>query len=408
MTIWSTSHNASTNVLKSEPVVLVTARWGESHGESGAVIRLMAGALSTRARVEVVALRTDGASQTGVPVRTHRDSVFLVHEVAATRAARTRAELVRAALARTPGDRYPEIAGRRLVELGGGRARGVPELIASLRPRTVVLAGPETWWLPGSLRSLGTHARVVSLPLLGGDPAGDLPQLGSLTTEVDAVGVLSRAERRQVLRLEGDRGRELPAGQPDVVELEVAFAVNRPAAEADLVRMTDFGRYVVLMTGYPDGSPAADHPPGHDYVRRALGSVAVAEVALDRWLISDRDKAVEIPVRPSRPNLWKLLRHAEVCLDLRPQGIVGRETLESLLLGTPVVVPEGTVAAEHAERSNGGLWYRDFRELFDAGKAIVDSESLRAQLGRQGREWAEKVHGDQARFCEQAALFALG
>ena len=82
--------------------------------------------------------------------------------------------------------------------------------------------------------------------------------------------------------------------------------------------------------------------------------------------------------------------------------------MESLLLGTPVVVPEGTVAAEHAERSNGGLWYRDYGELFDAAKAIVDSPSLRASLSVQGREWAERVHGDHGRFSEQAARLAFG
>src|SRR5208283_39594 len=150
-----------------------------------------------------------------------------------------------------------------------------------------------------------------------------------------------------------------------------------------------------------------DRAPGHDYVRQALGPITVAEVALDRWLISDSRRATVVPVKPSRPNLWRLLRNAVACLDLRPQGIVGRETLESLLLGTPVVVPEGTVAAEHAERSNGGLWYRDFQELFDAGKAIVDDPSLRQRLGAQGREWAAEVHGDQRRFSEQVVRLVL-
>ena len=122
-------------------------------------------------------------------------------------------------------------------------------------------------------------------------------------------------------------------------------------------------------------------------MRRALGPVAVAEVRHGRWSVSDRAKVREVPVGPSRANLWKLLSHAEVCLDLRPQGILGRETLESLLLGTPVVVPEGTVAAEHAERSDGGLWYRDYGEMFDAAKAILDDASC-------GRAWVPAgAHG---------------
>jgi glycosyltransferase involved in cell wall biosynthesis len=304
-------------------VVLVTSLWGDSHGEGGTVVRLVAGALAVRAQVEVVALVAGAGPGPGTSPRTHRDSVFVVHEV--------------------PHE----------------RAQTVPELVASLDPDSVVLAGPEAGWVHGPLRSIGTCRRVVSLPLLG-------------------------------------------------TELDVALPIDRAAADPELFEMTGFGRYVVLLTGYPAGSPGAVRTPGHDYVREAIGPVAVAEVASDRWSVSDRKTQLEMAASPSRPNLWRLLRHAEVCLDLRPQGTLGRETIESLLLGTPVVVPEGTVAAEHAERSNGGLWYRDYRELFDAARAIVDDPSLRARLGRQGREWAGEVHGDQGRFSEQVARLVLG
>jgi glycosyl transferase family 1 len=373
------------------------------------VVRLVAGALSARARVEVVSLCTSGAPNgADEAVRTRRDSVFVVHEVAASRAGKVHAGLLRAALARGGGGRLPKISGPRLVELEGGVAPGVVELISSLGADTVLLAGPETWWLPEALGSLRPGVRVVALPLLGDDPRGELAQFVPLLTGVDAVGVLSRAEGRRVR--DGADGFVGPAESvpAEVAELEVAFSVNRAAAEQLMVGMSHFGRFAVVLTGFPEGTPAAERSPCHDYVRRWLGPIAVAEVALDRWLISDLEKVREVPVGPSRPNLWKLLRHAEVCLDLRPQGIVGRETIESLILGTPVVVPESTVAAEHAERSNGGLWYRDYREMFDAAKAILDSPALRARLSEQGRAWAAEMHGDHARFSEQVERFALG
>ncbi len=369
-------------------VVLVTARWGDSHGETGAVVRLVAGALSTRARVEVVSLRSSNdprdSSSATPPASTRQDSVFSLHELAATQAERGRAGILRAALAVGNPSRLPEISGPRLAELYGGRAQVAGELIASLRPDAVLLAGPETWWLPELVRTGTPGARIVSLPLFGDDPVGDLAPFAPLVTAVDAVGVLSRADGVRVAGRIRAKASPARSAQPEVVELEVAFAVNRPAAGQVMVGMSQYGRFVVLLTGFPEGTPGARRSPGHDYVREALGPVAVAEVAHDRWRISDPGKQREVPVGPSRPNLWKLLSHAEVCLDLRPQGIVGRETLESLLLGTPVVVPEGTVAAEHAERSNGGLWYRDYRELFDAARAVVDSPSLRAGLSAAG------------------------
>jgi hypothetical protein len=390
-------------------VVLVTARWGAEHGESGDVVRLLAGALSVRTEVEVVSLGTCGFKQsTDAELSTRRDSVFTVHEIAGAPAQTSQENLLRIAFATADASRVPEIAGPRLVELQGGRSPRAVELICSLGADAVVLAGPETWWLPRELRSHKGGLRVVSLPLLGDDPTAELLEFRPLLTQVDAVGVLSGAESRRLVGPTGTFPKPTVPELAPVTELEVAYGINRSAAAQLMVGMSHFGRFVVLLTGFPDATPSAPRSPGHDYVRRALGPIAVAEVGHGRWTISDKTKTREVPVGPSRANLLKLLSHAEVCLDLRPQGIVGRETLESLLLGTPVVVPDHTVAAEHAERSNGGLWYRDYGELFDQAKAIVDDASLRDRLSLKGCAWATEVHGDHGRFCEQAARFALG
>lgn len=390
-----------------KPVVLVTARWGDAQGEPAAVLRLLAGALSTRAPVEVFVLQTAGEKTSGAGVlRTRRDSVFDVHEVPAAPADPVQAGIVRTALGRSDSERLPDAAGSRLVELAGGRSPGVAEQIASLGPESVVLAGLETSWLAKALRPLLGRTRVVSVPLLSDGAMAGLPALRPLLTEVDAVAVLSRAERTLLATRPDSPGRSGDGTSPEVVELEVAFGFDRSAAESRTAATGGFEGGVVLMTGFPPGSPGAVRAPGHDYVRLALGPLAVAEVALERWSVSDPGRSFEVRAR-SRANLWRLLHQAVVCIDLRPGSVAARETIESLLLGTPVVVPEGTVAAEWAERSNGGLWYRDYRELFDAAKAIVDDPALRGQLGRQGREWAESVHGDQDRFAEQVARLVL-
>src|ERR1700688_319784 len=66
----------------------------------------------------------------------------------------------------------------------------------------------------------------------------------------------------------------------------------------------------------------------------------------------------------TRMDLWRLLAFARVIVDPRPGGIVARECVESLLLGTPIVVPAGGAAGEHAEL--GGATYRDVAELLGA------------------------------------------
>jgi hypothetical protein len=371
------------------------------------VLRLLAGALSTRAHLEIFVLQTAVEQTSGAGVlKTQRDSVFSVHEVPAAPADPVLAGIVRTALGRSGSGRLPDVAGSRLIELAGGRSPGVAEQIASLGPDSVVLAGLETSWLVGALRPLLGGARVVSLPLLGDGAIAGLPALRPLLTEVDAVAVFSRAESTLLATQRDWPGRSGPGAAPEVVELEVAFGFDRSAAESRTAATGGFEGGVVLMTGFPPGSPGAVRRPGHDYVRLALGPLAVAEVALDRWSISDTSRYFEVTAR-SRTNLWRLLHQAVVCIDLRPGSLAARETIESLLLGTPVVVPEGTVAAECAERSNGGLWYRDYRELFAAAKAIVDDPTLRDQLGRQGREWAESVHGDQQSFADEVARLVL-
>lgn len=397
-------------------VVIVTTRWDEPHSESADVLRLLAGALTGSAKVDVVALGTRGGVQSGA-ARTRRDSVFDVHHLPGTRADPVRAALVRAALVRGPAQDLPEIAGPRLAGLGGGRSDALAGLVGSMSPDAVVLAGPDVWWVPESLRSLPGRMRLVALPLLGDDPAAGLPALRPLLRDVDAVGVLSGLERA---RFEGARNRpnrlegagleraRFEGAQPEVIRLDVAFAINRSTADGLLLGAAPFGRYVVLLTGFPPGTPGATRSPGHEYVREVLGDIAVAEVGHERWMLTDATNAHTLPVELSRVNLWRLVRRAEVVLDLRPQGIVGRETIEALLLGTPVVVPEGTVAAEHAQASDGGLWYRDFAELFDAGRAVLGDRSLRDRLGAQGRAWAERVHGDQASFVEEATRLVLG
>lgn len=61
-----------------------------------------------------------------------------------------------------------------------------------------------------------------------------------------------------------------------------------------------------------------------------------------------------------RPSLWRAMAGAMATLDLGPEHILGRDVLESLMLGTPVLTPStsGPTRA-HAERSGAGLWYSE-------------------------------------------------
>jgi hypothetical protein len=107
----------------------------------------------------------------------------------------------------------------------------------------------------------------------------------------------------------------------------------------------------------------------------------------------------------TRTDLWRLLAHASVTVDLAPGPIIGRECIESLLLGTPIVVPEASVAATHAH-AGGGISYATVPDLLDAVETLAD-EREGAEVAAGGRRYAEELYGDASRFVERMAR-ALG
>jgi hypothetical protein len=85
----------------------------------------------------------------------------------------------------------------------------------------------------------------------------------------------------------------------------------------------------------------------------------------------------------TRTDLWRLVAHAQVVVDLSPGPLVARECVESLRYGIPIVAPAGTAAADLAALG-GGLWYHDVAELLGCVDAFGESD-LRDTLGEQGR-----------------------
>lgn len=103
----------------------------------------------------------------------------------------------------------------------------------------------------------------------------------------------------------------------------------------------------------------------------------------------------------TRTDLWRLMAHAQVMVDLRPGPLVARECVEAQRFGTPIVVPSGTAAADLAA-GGGGLWFDDVAGLLGCVDA-VDDPGLRDTLGAQGREVADRRYGHPDRFVARVA-----
>jgi hypothetical protein len=138
-----------------------------------------------------------------------------------------------------------------------------------------------------------------------------------------------------------------------------------------------------------------------------LKGISVAEVDGETWRICDADNTYVLPVNPSGVNFARLVARARVTIDARPPGPVGTITIESMLLGVPVVVPDDSASRAHAAAANGGLWYRDVGELFDAVRVLVHSP-IGAKLAEQGRNYALAKHGDIDDFVARTAMLVLG
>lgn len=102
----------------------------------------------------------------------------------------------------------------------------------------------------------------------------------------------------------------------------------------------------------------------------------------------------------TRMDLWRLIAHAAVCVDLAPGSFVARECVESLRLGTPIVVPaHAEVASMHA-RASGGSTFVDAWDLLEATDKFRN-EANRTSASAQGREYADDWFGQPAAFVDR-------
>jgi len=377
-------------------VAVVTQHWGSRADELTETTRLVAGALARHATVDVVHLLAPPE-----PPRTSADSVFGVHQVPLHGARPLRASILRAALGTYDrGRNVPRRAATILHDLEGS-APDVPDVLARLAPDAVVLAGHHQPWDVGTLGVRGAigSPRVVLLPYTAEGSILRSGPVSRLLARADAAGAAHSGERRAL--------EVATAGTVDARRLGLGVGVNRSAAANRLFGVRFFGAYVLIIRSFPPGGARWERSVTHDVLRSTLGDISVAEIDGDTWRIGDKENTLELPVSPSRVNLWRLMAHAIATVDLRPPGPVGRETIESLLLGTPVVVPEGSAAHEHAADAGGGLWYRNDGELIDSVRALSDRR-LRDRLAVQGKLWADRNHGDMDDFVERVHDLVLG
>jgi hypothetical protein len=379
---------------RSRPVVAIVTRfWGATGNEAVAATRLVAGALARHADVAVVQL--DEARRS-----TYADSVFEIHRVPVHGANPRRSALLRAALAGQLGPAGLPAGAADLLLRYDGRAPDVVGCLEGLAPDAVVLAGVHQPWDLAALdvAARSGRPRVLAIPFLGaGRPFPT--EVVRLVAHADRIGTVHPGERAALVSL-------APSREQDIEALDLAIGVNRHATAEPLVGVAPYGEYVLLVRRFPPGGPRLARSVNAEMLPPILPGLSVAEVDGENWRICDAHYSAALPVNPSRVNFSRLVARARATIDVRPPGPVGSIALESMLLGVPVVVPDDSAAQAHVAAANGGLWYRDVGELFDAVRVVVTGP-IGAVLAEQGRAYAQAKHGDIDAFVARMAALVL-
>jgi hypothetical protein len=163
-----------------------------------------------------------------------------------------------------------------------------------------------------------------------------------------------------------------------------------------------------LIRRFPASAPRFERAVTHELLRSVLGDIAIAEVDGSKWRVTDFINTAQLPVNPTRVNLWRLMAHAQFTVDLRPPGPFGREAIESMLFSSPPIVPEGSAAHAHVEAANGGLWYRTPGEVLDLASTLIDDDELLSRLRSNGLRYSVTHHEEMAAFVARTNAVVLG
>ncbi len=379
-------------------VAIVTCHWGYDNDDRSAAIRLIAGAASRDFIIVIIHLKEDGTNY-----KIYQDSIFQIHEIPVTGRYSMRSDLIKVALASYDnGQRIPRVA-TEAIRSYQGQALFMGDALAQIAPDIIVLGGLEQPYDPSELdwiaRSGGTFDRniqILTIPLLN--------QLKTKLSE-EQLALLDLSET--IITTSPGEEKLLSSLFPNkTTPLHMVFNINRHAAKNMLFGVRYFDKYVLLLRSFPPETQRFERSLTHEVLRTAIAPLSVAEVDNEYWRISDDQNTLKLPVSASRVNLWRLMAHAQLTIDLRPPRPLGREAVESMLLGTPVIAHQDSIAYEHVKAANGGLWYENYEELVRVIRAALD-ENLHNQLKQSALDYANYYHGDSEKFIKAvSALLA--
>jgi hypothetical protein len=171
------------------------------------------------------------------------------------------------------------------------------------------------------------------------------------------------------------------------------FVTVDPGALAHRHHGFGFTGYVLVLSGRRHQH--ADPPAAVAWLTSAFHDcdiVVVEDAVASAW--KGRSLRGTTPV-DTRMDLWRLVAHAGVCVDLAPGALVARECVEALRLGTPIVVPAASPVASSLARACGGGTFSDTWGLIEATDKL---QGEAAEASARAKEYADATYGDPEAF----------
>ncbi|MHB1712279.1 MAG: glycosyltransferase [Acidimicrobiales bacterium] len=374
--------------MNDRPVVAVMADRWETQTESGWATRQMAGALACACDVHVITPQGKAPSECV-------DSVFTVHEMATSRGPKP--TLRRDLLIQAISDTGPGRTGRLVPRLGAlldedlvGIWAGASAILARLGPDFVVIAGHQ---LVGALDAVDRLSPDVPTVLLAlGDDLDSLafPHFDRVFDRCETVIVITETERLAVIERHVRPDRVHRVGAPMAADPSVLNEPNTWVGETE---------YIFVTTG----TAGTDHGEASSLahlLRLRFPGIPVGVSATDRFCVWHQGRLSEgWPIERSS-DTSRLMAWARVVVDLKPGPLFARRCVESLLYGTPIIVPGSSRAREHGELGRGGLWFDTPGELTWCVESMLAPE-VRSVFSAQGKEYAEDMFGSTEGFVER-------
>ncbi|MGH9207811.1 MAG: hypothetical protein ACRD1G_14860, partial [Acidimicrobiales bacterium] len=304
--------------------------------------------------------------------------------------------------ARGPGAWLPRSAQDQL-RRDAAPAAGLADRVLQLEPDLVLIAG---YALAGSLAesdlpAIRNRAGMSFLPLAGVDPLFRLPVYRDALQGFRTLIAVTEVEHETLIAIDGSSNREGISLVPPVLTVGSTRDYSPPS---------QLGPHPYLLVVASDAQDAlADTAMGlARYLRNRLPGVRM--VVLDEGQLANvyegGAKRMHLDVL-SRTDVRRLMAGAVALIDLSHRMILGLDVLESMMLGTPVVVPADGIGRQHAERGDGGLWFTNAQELVECARALLDP-TVRESLAVGGRQYATSEYGSGRDLVGQLSEALLG